>query len=91
MVPLRPPDAEELEGLYSNFDHTLNTYTEGVLRRRPKETFSRHTAWNFYAQVWFDGQKWHSDVWVYGEYKRHIDGTSAIDVINQTNKIYGSK
>lgn len=61
----RAPDLPECdEDVMSNFDGAINPESEKQVRARTH--MSRHAAWNFNGLVWFDGEKFIEEVWVYG-------------------------
>ena len=49
----------------SNFDHGIDDGFEEALRAEPGKVFGRHSAWDFNGHVWFDGESFCSEIWVY--------------------------
>lgn len=92
MESLIPKGVRYLTGaLYSNYDQELDAKVEEVLRFNPLAMVASHCAWNFIGYIWFDGQKWHSEVLQYHQTVNHFEGSSAMDVINEANSTYGGK
>jgi len=78
----------ENETIYSNFDHCLNKEVEKRMMEEPNESYT-HCAWDFNAQVTFNGKVWKSEVWVYGSAVETFEGETVMDVINEANERYG--
>lgn len=82
------PD-NELDEVYSNFDHKLDGEVAELLKAG--DSFSRHAAWDFNGSVWFDlaSDKWLEEVWVYGSIVETLAGDTVEDVIQQACGKYG--
>lgn len=52
--------------VYSNFDHVLNESVVAELKKNPNRLHAQHAAWGFCGEIWWDGEQWIEEVWVYG-------------------------
>ena len=82
--------ANYLGEVYSNFDHKLEDDVVEKLKGT-ENSFAQHSAWGFCGYVYFQGDKWHEDVWRNNIFRQTIDGDSAIEVIEQAIDKYGSE
>lgn len=85
--PLEGRD-EHPYGLYSNFDHELDSDVQAILEK-DETKFSRHAAWEFSALVGKYGDGWISVVYRYGSIAAVLGGASAKEVIDHANRIFG--
>jgi hypothetical protein len=72
-VPL-PEGATEINFTMSNFDLTIDPGMDEALTGQPNKVFGRHSAWEFNAKVWFDGELFRSEVM---RYQSIVGGYSA--------------
>jgi hypothetical protein len=59
-----PAHYTETELSMSNFDHTVDEGLREALEDGP--FYGRHAGWNFNGLVWWDGDQFREQVWVYG-------------------------
>lgn len=82
---------EEIKPHMSNCDHRIDDGMEEQLRAAPGEVYSRHAAWNFNAKVWFEGGKFHSEVWVYRSPRQTFTADTLRELMDLANAEYGSE
>lgn len=82
---------EEIEEHMSNFDHEIDEGMDEQLRAQPGKVFSRHAACNFNAKVWFEGDEFHSEVWVYGSPRKTISALTLRELMRLANDEYGDE
>jgi len=75
----------EISGM-SNFDHTIDEGFEQFLRKRPAERWGRHIGWNFIGKVWFEADRFHSEVWLDGSPREVIHADSLRELMNESVK-----
>lgn len=76
--------------VYSNFDHVLNEEVVAYLVAHPG-TRAKHTAWEFFATVWFDGSRWFSEVKRYRVVVDIFSGATIRDVIKLAIDKWGNE
>lgn len=79
----------ELDGdcCITNFDHSIDR--DQIDKLRLGAAFSRHAAWDFCGRVWFDGNKWHEEVWVYGIAREIVTADTPEELMRTVNAMYG--
>ena len=73
----------------SNFDHDVDDGFEQELRKSPAAVFGRHAGWNFNGRVWFDGESFCEEVWVYGVIQGIVKSDSLKELMKEVNDTYG--
>jgi len=68
----------------SNFDHEIDEGFEKFLRQRPAERWGRHASGNFNGKVWFEADRFHSEVWVDGSPREVIHADSLRELMNES-------
>lgn len=88
-------DMRELEQFdpsgMSNFDHSIEDGFEEALRAEPNKVFGRHAGWNFNSKVWFDGEQFRGEVWVYRVPQEILTADSLQELMDATNERYGAE
>jgi hypothetical protein len=84
---MRPEDFSEIALGMSNFDHTIDNGFEDAIRNN--RVFGRHAGWNFNGETYYLDGKFHTDVWVYGEYRKTITADNLPDLMGDANDEYG--
>ena len=82
-------EMEEIEAHMSNFDHVIDEGMDEQLRAQPGKVFSRHAAWNFNGKVWFEGDAFHSEIWVYGSPRQTLHAPTLRELMKLANDEYG--
>jgi hypothetical protein len=81
-------DAEgytEIAEVMSNFDYAIDETLAAELRTR--RVYSRHAGWHFNGIVWWDGEQFCEEVWVYRapcEVIREPDLRTLMETVNNT-------
>lgn len=73
----------------SNFDGSIDNGFKDALLASPNEVFGRHAGWNFNGRVYFDGDQFCEDVWVYGSHVKTIKADSLSDLMEDVNSEFG--
>ena len=81
--------AEERNLTMSNLDHTIDDGLEAALKAAPSAIYCRHAAWNFNGRVWWDGQMFVEQVWVYGSPRAEIRAATLQELMDEVNSEYG--
>ena len=82
-----PKGLKESDPHMSNMDGRIDKGFEENLRT--KEFYGQHSAWDFCGYAWFDGAKFHEEVWVYGGHIATISANSLKELMNEVNDKYG--
>ena len=82
------PKFKEIGEVYSNFDHILNDEIANQLTRGCY--LATHPGWNFYGRIIYKDGKFIEMVMVFGNVVEFIVGENIKDVIEETNRKYGS-
>ena len=82
-----PAKLEESSPHMSNMDHRIDEGFEDNLRT--KKFYGQHAAYDFCGYVWFDGKKFHEEVWVYNSHVNTISADSLQEIMEDVNEQYG--
>lgn len=86
-----PKDAREIEAVYTNCTHELDTDVVKELELNPNKTVAQHAAWEFCGYIWHDGTGWINEVWRHNHPMDIFGGTTVQEVIRLANVKYGSR
>lgn len=81
-------DRTEIELGMSNFDGSIDEGFADALKAG--HVFGRHAAWNFNASVWWNGDKFESEVWIYGSPVCRFQADTLEDLMRMANDEYGA-
>lgn len=96
MRELRRPDANGLfAGIpmswgMSNCGYEVDDGFEEAIRAEPGKVYGRHAGRNFNGHVWFDGEKFVEQPWVYGVPRQPISAPTLRELMAAVNEVYGS-
>lgn len=82
-----PNDLEELGTIMSNFDHEIENAAEEKLKAGG--VFGEYTAWNFWAAVWWDGNKFKAMIKQYRSHVNTLENDSLQGIMNEACEYYG--
>ena len=85
---VRSGSGPDIDSVYSNCDHQLNTDVAARLREAP-EISAPHAAWNFNGRVWWDGELWREQVWRYGVPVAEYEAFDLEALLEHVNGIHG--
>ena len=80
---------KEIDYGMSNYDYSIDDGMGDVLMSDPGLVFGRHHGWNFNGRVYFDGEKYHEEVWVRHELMETISAGSLNELMEKVNIKYG--
>lgn len=86
-VPVGLIETIDLE--MTNFDHRIDDGLDELLKSRTH--WSRHNAWNFNGRVWWDGEQFCEEVWVYHVPQEVMKAPTLRDLMELVNDKYGSE
>ena len=81
---------KEIDLGMTNFDHHIDEGFETALRAAPTKVFGRHAGWDFNGLVWFNGEGFTEEVWVYHVPRERISAASLTELMKLVNDAYGS-
>jgi hypothetical protein len=71
----------------SNFDHTADMGLDAALRGG--KLYAPYAGWNFHGTVWWDGERFACEVWVYGSPREVIRADTLEDIMESASDKYG--
>jgi hypothetical protein len=80
---------EEIAYGMSNFGHTVDDGMDEALKAG--QYFGQHTARNFYGSVWWDGEMFCEEVWVYGSPRAIMKAATLPELMALVNAEFGSQ
>lgn len=80
---------KEIELSMSNFDHEIDDGFEKALKEKPNKVCGTHAGWDFYGKVFYDGEQFCEEVWVYGSVIETIKANNLEDLMSAVNDKYG--
>lgn len=86
-----PDGLEELDTVYSNFDHRLEEDIAKQLEEKSGKAFAQHAAYNFCGYIWHADGKWHDEVWVHGAPVHVYEGDTIKAVIEAAVDQHGGE
>lgn len=84
----RPDDFVRIPKAMTNFDHTIDEGMADDLKAG--DFFGQHSAWNFYAEVFWKDGKFRSDVLSYGAIVGNHEADTLEDLMKIHNDAYGA-
>jgi hypothetical protein len=89
---VRPPEKyEEITNpdgpVMTNFTNMVEPGLEDMLRTQ--KFFGHHAAWEFFGDVWFDGEVFHESVYSYHLFQGHYTAPTLRELMNDVNDMHG--
>ena len=72
-----------------NLDYSIDKGFEEALRADPNKVFGRHAGWHFNGEVWFDGQQFVEEVWVFGASQKIVKADSLAELMKVVSDEFG--
>jgi len=79
----------EIDEVMSNFDHDIDEDVAKQLQEKPGRLYGQHSAWDFCGRVWFENDKFHEQVWVYGSPVKEISSKTLEELMEEVNDEFG--
>lgn len=73
----------------SNFDQIIDRDVEKLLKS--SDYYTAYPAWNFYGEVWYDGENFHCQVEQYHAHMDTIIATTLEEIMEEVSDQYGWK
>ena len=83
----RPNELEESEPHMSNCDGSIDGGFEENLKTQ--KFYGQHAAWDFCGCAWYDGKKFHEEVWMYHSHVDTISADTLQELMESVNDEYG--
>jgi len=79
----------EIDEVMTNFYHTIDEDVGKRLQEKPGKVYGQHSALNFCGLVWFENDKFHEQVWVYGSPVKDISSKTLEELMEEVNDEFG--
>lgn len=76
------------EVIMSNCGHDIHENVAEHIKGKP--LYSMYAGWNFCGQVWWEGDMWNCEVWVYGSWQRTFNSDSLQEIMDDVSSEYGA-
>lgn len=84
------PKEETEDPVYSNIDHELDEEVVKDLKEFPNKRYAQHAAYNFCGYIWFNGEVFIEEIWVYHKKVEVLENKYILELIREANNEYGS-
>lgn len=74
----------------SNYDHEINRERAEALKAQPGD-IAPYPGWNFFGKVYFESDRYHCAVWVYGSQMATVSADSLEEIMETVCDEWGSK
>lgn len=85
----RPENYQLINESISNFDHTVDEGMEEKLKNG--QFYGEYAAWNFHGDVWWTGEQFACEIWIYGNHENTIYADTLEEIMKEASDLYGYK